>query len=178
MSERSIEDYCYYHSPIGLIRMVETGGFLTRANFVEQSPEPKHFHSNSASNSSTLLKDACRQLDEYFEGRRQKFDLALNPHGTDFQRSAWESLLRIPYGETMSYLQQAEYIRNPKAMRAIGQANSRNPISIIIPCHRVIGKNGSLTGYAGGLKRKMQLLTLEHHFTHEQNCLNAFHGQL
>ena len=169
MSDRYIEDYCYYQSPIGLIRMGETGGFLTRSNFVEQSPESEHFQPDSISNSSTLLKNACRQLNEYFEGRRKKFDLALQPDGTDFQRSAWESLLRIPYGETRSYLQQAESIRNPRAIRAIGQANSRNPISIIIPCHRVIGKNGSLTGYAGGLNRKTRLLALEHSFMHEQN---------
>ena len=169
MSDLSIEDYCFYQSPVGLIRMGETGGFLTRADFVEQSLELENFQPNSISNSSTLLKDACRQLDEYFEGRRQKFDLALKPHGTNFQHSAWESLLRIPYGETRSYLQQAESIRNPKAIRAIGQANSRNPIPIIIPCHRVIGKNGSLTGYAGGLDRKTRLLALEHSFMHEQN---------
>jgi len=169
MSDLSIEDYCYYQSPIGLIRMGETGGFLTRADFVEQSLELENFQPNSISNSSTLLKDACRQLDEYFEGRRQKFDLALKPHGTNFQHSAWESLLRIPYGETRSYLQQAESIRNPKAIRAIGQANSRNPIHIIIPCHRVIGKNGSLIGYAGGLDRKTKLLALENRFTREQN---------
>ncbi len=169
MSYRSIEDYCYYQSPIGLIRMGETGGFLTRADFIEQSPESEHFQPHSKSNSSTLLKDSCRQLEEYFEGRRKKFDLALKPHGTSFQRSAWESLLRIPYGETRSYLQQAESIRNPRAIRAIGQANSRNPIPIIIPCHRVIGKNGSLTGYSGGLDRKTRLLALEHRFMHEQN---------
>ena len=169
MSERSIEDYCYYQSPIGLIRMGETGGFLTRADFVDQSPESEQFEPGSISNSSTLLKDACSQLDEYFEGKRQKFCLAVKPHGTNFQRSAWESLLRIPYGETRSYLQQAESISNPRAMRAIGQANSRNPIPIIIPCHRVIGKNGSLTGYAGGLDRKTRLLAHEHRFMHEQN---------
>ena len=169
MSECFVENYCYSQSPIGLIRMGETGGFLTRADFVEQSLELENFQPNSISNSSTLLEDACRQLDEYFEGKRQKFDLALNPHGTDFQRSAWESLLRIPYGETRRYLQQAESILNPKAIRAIGQANSRNPIPIIIPCHRVIGKNGSLTGYAGGLDRKTRLLAHEHRFMHEQN---------
>ena len=169
MSERSIEDYCYYQSPIGLIGIEETGGFLTRAEFVEQSRKSKHFQQKYISNSSNLLKDACRQLDEYFEGKRQIFDLALKPHGTDFQHSAWESLLRIPYGETKSYLQQAESISNPRAIRAIGQANSRNPITIIIPCHRVIGKNGSLTGYAGGLDRKTRLLAHEHRFMHEQN---------
>ena len=169
MSDHSIEEYCYYKSPIGLIRIDETASFLTRADFVEQSPESEHCQSVGISNSSTLLKDACRQLDEYFEGRRRKFDLALQPHGTDFQRSAWQSLLLIPYGETRSYLQQAESISNPRAIRAIGQANSRNPIPIIIPCHRVIGKNGSLTGYAGGLDRKTRLLSLEHNFMHEQN---------
>ena len=169
MSDRSIEDYCYYQSPIGLVRMGETGGFLTRADFVEQSSESEHFQSGSISNYSTLLNDACRQLDEYFEGRRQKFDLALKPYGTNFQRSAWESLLQIPYGETRSYTQQAESIHNSKAIRAIGNANSRNPIPIIIPCHRVIGKNGSLTGYAGGLDRKTKLLALENRFTREQN---------
>ena len=169
MSDRSIEDYCYYQSPIGLIGIVETEGFLTRAKFVEQNPKSKHFQPNGISNSSTLLEDACRQLDEYFEGKRQKFDLALKTHGTDFQRAAWESLLRIPYGETKSYLQQAESISNPRAIRAIGQANSRNPIPIIIPCHRVIGKNGSLTGYSGGLDRKTRLLEHEYHFMHEQN---------
>ena len=169
MSDRSIENYFYFQAPIGLIRMAETEGFLTRANFLEQSPETEHFQSGYMPNSNTLLKDACRQLDEYFEGRRQKFDLSLQPHGTNFQRSAWESLLRIPYGETRSYLQQAESIRNPRAIRAIGQANSRNPIPIIIPCHRVIGKNGSLTGYAGGLDRKTRLLALERSFMHEQN---------
>ena len=167
MSDRFIEEYCYYLSPIGLIRIGETAGFLTRADFVEQSPESKHFQSNSVSNSSALLKDACRQLDEYFEGIRQKFDLVLKPHGTDFQRSAWKSLLRIPYGETRSYLQQAESICNPRAIRAIGQANSRNPIPIIIPCHRVIGKKGALTGYAGGLDRKIKLLAMEQRFMHE-----------
>ena len=88
MSDDPIEEFCYYQSPIGLIRMGETGGFLTRADFVVQSPESGHFQSDNFSISSTLLKDACRQLDEYFEGRRQKFDLALKPHGTYFQRSA------------------------------------------------------------------------------------------
>ena len=104
------------------------------------------------------------QLDEYFSGNLQHFELPLNPQGTPFQRSAWKALLRIPYGETRSYLQQAQAIENPKAVRAIGNANSKNPISIIIPCHRVIGKNGTLTGYAGGIERKNKLLELERCF--------------
>ena len=169
MNETSFEDFCYYRSPIGLIRIDATGGFLTKASFFEESTESKHSQSKNLENSSNLLKNACRQFDEYFEGRRQKFDLAINPNGTDFQRCAWKSLLKIPYGETRSYLQQAESISNPKAIRAIGQANSKNPIPIIIPCHRVIGKNGSLRGYAWGLIRKTQLLALEHRFMLEQN---------
>ena len=169
MNDRTIQDHCYFQSPIGLIKIDENVGFLTRVDFVEQSRLPVNYQPTSEACSNYLLNDACRQLDEYFDGKRKKFDLALKPHGTDFQRSAWESLLRIPYGETRSYLQQAESIRKPKALRAIGQANSRNPISIIIPCHRVIGKKGSLTGYAGGLERKTKLLAMEKYFMHEQN---------
>ena len=160
------EFYCFYQTPLGLIRICETGGFLTRVNFVEQTLVSKKQQSESKPFGS-LLKDACRQLDEYFEGKRKKFDLALKPNGTFFQRIAWESLLLIPYGETKNYLQQAESVGNPKAIRAIGQANSKNPISIFIPCHRVIGKNGSMTGYAGGLERKTKLLGLENRFKHE-----------
>ena len=169
MSDRFFEDYCYYQSPIGLIRISGTEGFVTRSDFVVKSHLSEHSHSESISNTSTLLRDACRQLDEYFEGIRQNFDISLRPYGTHFQLSAWESLLQIPYGETRSHLQQAENILNPRAIRAIGQANSKNPISIFIPCHRVIGKNGSLTGYAGGLERKTHLLAMERRFMHEQN---------
>ncbi len=164
------DDYCFYQSPFGLVRICEKGGFLTKAEFLEQSPESKHSQSESIQNSNILLKDTCRQLGEYFEGRRQKFDLSLKPHGTEFQRSAWESLLCIPYGETRSYMQQAEYIHNPNAIRAIGQANSRNPIPIISPSPREIGKNDSLTGYAGRLERKKRLLSLEQSLMHERNA--------
>ena len=169
MNQLLIEDYCYYQSPIGLIRIGEISGFLTRVDFVEQSIESEQIQSKSLRNSNSLLQDACRQLDQYFEGIRQKFDLALKPLGTYFQCSAWEALLRIPYGETRSYLQQAESICNPKAIRAIGRANSLNPISIFIPCHRVIGKNGYMRGYAGGLDRKKRLIALENSFKREQN---------
>ena len=169
MNEYFFEEYCFYNSPFGLIRIGEIAGFLTRADFVEEFTESELIKKKSITNSNKLLKDACKQLDEYFEGIRQKFDLALKPLGTFFQCAAWEALLRIPYGETRSYLQQAESISNPKAIRAIGQANSKNPISIIIPCHRVIGKNGSMTGYAGGIDRKTRLLEMENSFMHEQN---------
>lgn len=101
------------------------------------------------------------QLDEYFLGDLRKFDLDLAPVGTEFQREAWAALLKIPYGETRSYSEQAATIGRPKAVRAIGAANGRNPISIVVPCHRVVGKNGSLTGFAGGVDVKQQLLDLE-----------------
>ena len=104
---------------------------------------------------------AVSQLDEYFAGKRRVFDLPLRPHGTAFQRLVWDALLSIPYGETMSYGQIARLVGNPKACRAVGMANNRNPISIIIPCHRVIGSNGALVGYGGGLELKTRLLELE-----------------
>jgi methylated-DNA-[protein]-cysteine S-methyltransferase len=108
-----------------------------------------------------LIKKAAEQLNEYFDGKLKVFDLPLVLHGTDFQVKVWKALQKIPYGKTSSYGEIAAIIGNPKASRAVGMANNRNPISIIVPCHRVIGHNGSLTGYAGGLKLKQQLLELE-----------------
>jgi len=105
--------------------------------------------------------DLCRQLDEYFAGRRRHFDLRLAPRGTAFQQAVWQALQGIPYGKTCSYSELAHQLGRPQAMRAVGAANGANPISIVIPCHRVIGRNGSLTGYAGGLPRKQLLLELE-----------------
>lgn len=111
---------------------------------------------------ATALTDrAARQMEEYFDGRRREFELPLNPRGTDFQRSVWKVLQQIPYGYTRSYSKQAESLGNPKAIRAVAAANGANPIAVIVPCHRVIGADGSLTGYAGGLDMKARLLTLE-----------------
>lgn len=108
-----------------------------------------------------LLNEVEQQLQEYFDGRRKTFSLALDFIGTDFQKKVWQALLQIPFGETRSYAQIAQQVGNPKAVRAVGAANSRNPISIIAPCHRVIGSNGKLTGFAGGLEAKAYLLGLE-----------------
>jgi len=108
-----------------------------------------------------LIKKTAKQLDEYFDGKRKVFDLPIIMHGTDFQLKVWKALQKIPYGKTLSYLELAEKIGNKKACRAVGMANNRNPISIIVPCHRVIGKNGKLVGYAGGLELKQILLNLE-----------------
>ncbi len=107
------------------------------------------------------LKDAALQLQEYFEGNRKEFNLKLSPEGTDFQKRVWEELQKIPFGKTTSYQQMANTLGDPKVIRAAASANGKNPISIIIPCHRVIGSDGSLTGYAGGLHRKKWLLEFE-----------------
>lgn len=108
-----------------------------------------------------LLDDAARQLTEYFAGDRTEFDLPLRPAGTDFQQRVWRALCDIPFGQTWSYRELAEHIGSPTASRAVGLANGRNPISIVIPCHRVIGANGSMTGYGGGIERKRWLLSHE-----------------
>jgi len=111
--------------------------------------------------STPVLEAVAQQLHEYFDGQRQVFDVPLEFDGTAFQQQAWRALLDVPFGETRSYSEQAQAISNPKAVRAIGLANSRNPIAIIVPCHRVIGKSGQLTGYAGGLELKRFLLQHE-----------------
>ena len=110
---------------------------------------------------SEITDDCKKQLKEYFEGKRKTFDLPLNPQGTAFQKSIWASLEKIPFGRVLSYRDIADMISNRKAVRAVGAANGRNPIGIIIPCHRVIGSDGSLTGYAGGIERKLWLLKHE-----------------
>lgn len=108
-----------------------------------------------------VLKDAVSQLEEYFEGKRKDFDLKLNPQGTEFQQKVWKALLEIPYGKTVSYMDQTKKLGDIKAIRAVASANGKNPLWIVVPCHRVIGTNGSLTGYAGGLSRKKWLLEHE-----------------
>ena len=110
---------------------------------------------------TTLIKEAYFQLTEYLKGERKTFDLPLNPHGTEFQKRVWKALCEIPYGETRTYKQIAEAIGNPKAVRAVGMANNRNPLLIVVPCHRVIGADGKLVGYAAGLDKKAFLLRLE-----------------
>jgi methylated-DNA-[protein]-cysteine S-methyltransferase len=109
----------------------------------------------------TILQEAANQLNEYFEGKRNHFDLKLNPKGTEFQQKVWKALLEIPYGKTRTYLEQSKILGDVKAIRAVASANGKNPLWIVIPCHRVIGTDGSLTGYAGGLWRKKWLLEHE-----------------
>ena len=114
-----------------------------------------------------VLKDAVSQLQEYFDGKRRDFDLKLNPKGTDFQQKVWKSLLEIPFGKTVSYMDQTKKLGDVKAIRAVASANGKNPLWIVVPCHRVIGTNGSLTGYAGGLSRKKWLIEHENPTTQQ-----------
>ncbi|WP_420808764.1 methylated-DNA--[protein]-cysteine S-methyltransferase [Bacillus salacetis] len=136
-------------SPVGNLKITAEEGFLTKVEFVT-APE--------STSENTLLQKAAAQMEEYFRGNREKFDLPIKTKGTPFQESVWEALKDIPYGSTCSYKQIAEKINNPKAVRAIGQANKSNSLPIIIPCHRVIGKNQSLTGYAGSQVDKKEIL--------------------
>jgi len=141
----------YYQSPIGLVEIAGTDAALTGLNFVESRPR-------KPGDEPPLLRDALRQIDEYFLGRRTEFSVPLKTEGTPFQEDVWRALRGIGYGMTASYQDIARTIGRPDAVRAVGAANGANPISIIIPCHRVIGKDGRLTGYGGGLWRKEWLL--------------------
>ncbi len=154
----------YYETIIGkiLIAQDEQGiTVLSLATELENENWKKQFDFEYNLQETTMLKKTAKQLTEYLEGNRTDFDVELNPKGTEFQRKVWEALRAIPYGETRSYKQIAEAVGNEKASRAVGMANHNNPIMCIIPCHRVIGANGSLVGYAGGLHIKEQLLNLE-----------------
>ena len=139
-------------SPVGPLTLVERDGALVRLAFGRlRDPSP----------ASPLLDHAAAQLREYFAGSRQEFDLPLAPAGTEFQLACWQALAEIPYGETRSYGEQARRIGRPDRARAVGAANGANPIAIILPCHRVIGADGSLVGFGGGLETKRRLLDLE-----------------
>lgn len=149
----------YMESPVGELTLGEEDGALTHLLF-------GHVVFEGAGEEKTpLLAEAQKQLEEYFSGERHAFSLPLCPKGTEFQKRVWESLRAIPYGETRTYQQIAEAAGSPRACRAAGMANHCNPISILVPCHRVIGKDGSLTGYGGGLKAKQYLLDLERQFS-------------
>lgn len=144
--------YQYLNSPIGFIKITANNEAINEVIFVENEEED---------NPNALTQEATNQLMEYFEGKRKVFNLPLSPIGTSFQQAVWKALCSIPYGETRSYGEIAKMIGNPKASRAVGMANNRNPISIIIPCHRVIGASGKLVGYGGGINKKIYLLDLE-----------------
>lgn len=151
--------YCTYISPFGEIALTANNQGLTALAF-QQGKSPITINDELIEDSTKFI-NVITQLDEYFSGKRTQFDLPLAPKGTTFQQQVWHALTQIPYGETKSYAWLAKHINNEKAVRAVGTANGANPIALIIPCHRVIGSNGKLTGYAGGLGLKAKLLMHE-----------------
>jgi methylated-DNA-[protein]-cysteine S-methyltransferase len=148
-------DYAIVDSPVGELLLTAEDGLITGLHFSPFAVSPEWRHDPDA------LGEAATQLDEYFAGERTDFDLPLAPHGTEFQQRVWAMLRDIPYGETTTYGTLADRLGNPKTVRAVGLANGRNPIAVIIPCHRVIGADGSLVGFGGGLDRKRALLAHE-----------------
>jgi methylated-DNA-[protein]-cysteine S-methyltransferase len=153
--------YKFIDSPIGKLKLVASGKGLVAILWENDNPRRVRLGDLTEKNDHSILAETERQLQEYFTGKRKTFSLLLDMRGTDFQKQVWEALLAIPFGETRSYGQLANQLGNPAATRAVGAANGRNPISIIVPCHRVIGFNGKLTGFAGGLEAKSFLLNLE-----------------
>ena len=153
--------FMYMLTPVGQLKLVANETALVAVLWQNENPKRVRLEELLEQHDHPILCEAQQQLAEYFAGTRQQFDLPLDFDGTYFQKQVWQALLQIPYGETRSYKQIAEQLGNPKAVRAVGAANGKNPISIIAPCHRVIGASGKLVGFAGGLDNKQILLKLE-----------------
>ncbi|WP_168383797.1 MULTISPECIES: methylated-DNA--[protein]-cysteine S-methyltransferase [Acinetobacter] len=153
--------FMYMPSPVGRLKLVATDSALVAVIWDNENPKRVRQAELVEQLDHPILLDAQQQLNEYFQGQRQSFELPLDFEGTEFQKKVWQALLNIPFGETRSYRQIAEQVGSPKAVRAVGAANGQNPISIIAPCHRVIGSGGKLVGFAGGLDNKEILLKLE-----------------
>ena len=149
--------YCYYESPIGRIFIATTDDGISTLNFTDETVVEQ----TQVTTLHPFLQLVIVELNKYFSGNLKSFSVPLDPHGTDFQKKVWQAILEIPYGNTISYSQLSATMGQPDAIRAIANANARNPVLILMPCHRVIGSSGELTGYAGGLDRKKLLLELE-----------------
>lgn len=152
--------FSFYESPLGMIKITATEKALLTIHFTEEKTEQQ-------ANSNSVIEQAIKELHEYFSGKRKSFTVPYHLAGTEFQKKAWESLKTIPYGTKKSYQEQASAINNPKAVRAIGKANGANKLLIVLPCHRIIGKDGSLTGFGAELWRKKWLL--EHEQEHHES---------
>jgi len=150
----------YYKSPIGTAKIEGNVDGITSITVIDEAIE-------TSKTIPTDLQDCVLQLDEFFKGNRKNFNLKLNPKGTEFQKKVWSELLKVTYGKTCTYLAQSKKLGNVKAIRAVASANGKNPIWIVIPCHRIIGSDGSLTGYAGGIWRKKWLLEHENPTTQQ-----------
>ncbi|HZC26989.1 MAG TPA: methylated-DNA--[protein]-cysteine S-methyltransferase [Actinopolymorphaceae bacterium] len=149
---------CTIDTPVGLLELRSNGKALTSIYFTDKASATA---TRGDLDSDPVLRETADQLNAYFAGERTDFDLPLAPHGTDFQERVWSALTEIPYAETWSYAELARHIGLPTAFRAVGAANGQNPLPIVIPCHRVVGANGKLVGYGGGMERKRHLLELE-----------------
>lgn len=147
----------YYHSPVGLLKISGTDDYITEVLFHDVSQKPE----GSKKHLSPMLIQCIEQLIQYFQGERRRFELPINQQGTAFQKEVWNELIAIPFGKTISYLDLAKRTGDPKATRAVANANGKNNVCIIVPCHRVIGANGELVGFSGGLWRKKWLLEHE-----------------
>jgi len=145
----------YIDSPVGVLKIAGRAGAITSVSYAGARP------GSTKEKAPEFLERCAKELGEYFDGKRREFTVKLSPEGTDFQMKVWMELLKIPYGETVSYQLIAERTGNPKAARAVGMANNKNPLAIIVPCHRVIGKNGKMVGYATGIWKKEWLLSHE-----------------
>lgn len=156
MLRYAMEKFIIVSSPLGPLGITEENGFITRVSFGAEDSRLQE--------DTPLLRRAAQELAEYFAGSRKMFDLPLLAAGTPFRQQVWRELCKIPYGQTCSYAELARRVGNPSACRAVGGANHHNPIVILIPCHRVVGADGSLTGYGGGMNRKQFLLALEQRF--------------
>jgi methylated-DNA-[protein]-cysteine S-methyltransferase len=153
--------YKYVESPLGRLKLVASDEGLAAILWENDSPDRVRLNDLVEDSNHPILLEAQRQLEEYLSGSRQEFSIPLDVRGTAFQKDVWQALLQIPFGETRSYGELARQIGRPEASRAVGAANGRNPLSIVVPCHRVIGASGKLTGFAGGLEAKTRLLDLE-----------------
>ena len=149
-----MKEEAFIKTPLGIAKIEGDGNGISSVSILDSDEKVSDIIPDE-------LQDCVYQLQEYFEGKRKNFSLTLNPQGTDFQKKVWDALLEIPYGKTTTYLQQSRKLGDEKAIRAVASANGKNPLWIIVPCHRVVGSDGSLTGYAGGLWRKKWLLEHE-----------------
>jgi methylated-DNA-[protein]-cysteine S-methyltransferase len=168
--------YSRFVTPVGTMIATAVGGALTGLYFEHGRHAPAVDASWKADPASTPLRECARQLGEYIEGARREFQLPLAPQGSEFQRRVWIEIARIPFGETLTYAELAQRAGAPGAARAAGAATGRNPLSIIVPCHRVVGSDGSLTGYAGGIERKERLLRLEGALSHQGELIARHEG--
>ena len=153
--------YKKFDSPAGKLKLVANSDALVAVRWEREQPNRVKLDTATLAPQQPILLETERQLTEYFSGARTGFDLPLQPGGSEFQKKVWRALREIPFGQTRSYLDLAKAIGSAKAARAVGAANGKNPLSIVVPCHRVVGTNGSLTGFAGGLETKAALLALE-----------------